>query len=364
MKKFLYYIFLLIIPVISFAGCSGNDGDEEEESNLITISADKRKIQANGVDAVVLTVKKGNSDITSLSQIVIENENSEITKLNRGANEFTTVKPGKYILSASYYEGETFLSENSIEVEVTETTETKFKHILFAMQFTSVYCTYCPNLSVTLKTLQEDQYYNERLAIASFHKDFNGVDPMTYKYTDTYYNNMGAVGLPSFFLDFNKNAGSNWVVSEVKKAIDNRLKNSPTICGVAIETEYNEETRALSVTSKVISDFDNSKYKIMVFVTEDNIKGRQDGQNELIYYHQNVVRDMLQSGIWGDKLGEVEAGVEKVKKFSYKVPETYVASEMRVIVCILNTLDGGVTYEVVNCNMCELGSSVDYQYKD
>ena len=76
MKIKILQVLFFILPVVTFFGCSGKEDEMDNvDPNSIIISADKRKIQANGVDAISVTVKKGNSDITSLSQIMIIKEN-------------------------------------------------------------------------------------------------------------------------------------------------------------------------------------------------------------------------------------------------------------------------------------------------
>ncbi len=365
MRKYLFMAAILTGSLSLLSSCSDNDSETiVEDPNKITLNISKNSIQANGVDAINYSVMRGGSEeITSRSQLMVI-QDTDTMMMGRGVTSFSTLTPGTYTLRASYYESGLHYSDNSIEITASESQPSKYAQKVFGMQFTSVYCTYCPELSTNIKLLMDDENYNQKIVPASFHKDFGGADPMTFKFTDNYFKLLGGVGLPSFYLDFRKESTCTVALDNMRTLIDKTLESYPTICGVAIESDYNESTRALKVTTKVKSDFDNSNYKIMVFLVEDNIEAAQYGSTDLFYKHNNVVRDILCLSYMGDKLGDVEAEVEKTKTYSYTIPANWKTGEMRIISCILNSVDGGTTHTVSNTTMCDLGSSIDYQYKN
>jgi len=62
--------------------------------------------------------------------------------------------------------------------------------------------------------------------------------------------------------------------------------------------------------------------------------------------------------------GEVNAGVESTMQRSYQLEPGWNVDNMRVIVSMLTTLDGGKTYTCNNVNECKLGESADYLYNE
>ena len=65
----------------------------------------------------------------------------------------------------------------------------------------------------------------------------------------------------------------------------------------------------------------------------------------------------------GDKLGNVEAEVEKTKQYTYTLPANWKPENMKIVTCILSSTDGGTSHTVNNAALCGFGTSVDYIYK-
>lgn len=102
----------------------------------------------------------------------------------------------------------------------------------------------------------------------------------------------------------------------------------------------------------------------MIYLVEDGIKYFQtNGAND--YTHNNVVRAVVSTSLNGDRFnGEVNAGVESTMQRSYQLEPGWNVDNMRVIVSMLTTLDGGKTYTCNNVNECKLGESADYLYNE
>jgi len=69
LSKYLYLAAIIVIVV--FSACSGNSNDEPEngggnETGTLVLRTSATVIEANGQDAAVFTVMKGNSDVTKL----------------------------------------------------------------------------------------------------------------------------------------------------------------------------------------------------------------------------------------------------------------------------------------------------------
>ena len=238
-------------------------------------------------------------------------------------------------------------------------------HKLLGMQFTSVGCQACPALSTTLKAIQTEQ--PGRLAIASFHMDFGGMtDPMSTAATNNYRTNIlgNFSGLPRFFYNLRK--GTKEMISiksQIEEELQKELSNYPASCGVAVESVYNASDRTVKITGKLTSNVTNT-YRCLIYLVEDGIKYFQtNGAND--YTHNNVVRAVVSTSLNGDRFnGEVNAGVESTMQRSYQLEPGWNVDNMRVIVSMLTTLDGGKTYTCNNVNECKLGESADYLYNE
>ena len=367
MRKTIYKLIALLISAIIMFSCSGSDNEEVVDPNSIILGVSKKTIQANGSDAAALSVSRDGVDITSGSVVeIIAIDDTELpvpTKLSRGAKEFCTVTPGKYRLRASYYEGGTSYSVNTVDITATESSFGKYHRKMLAMQFTSVGCTNCPSLSTYIKTLMSDDDYKDKLVPVSFHMDFMGTDPMTFKHTSTYMNLFGQQGLPAFYLDFRKEANALCKLPDLQNLINTIYAEENTACGVAIESVYDDASRKLTISAKVTSEFDNSRLKVLAYLIENDIRSPQGGAPSTEpYYHQNVVRDLLSNSHYGDKLNQVSADVEKSIKYTTTVNSGWNTLNMKVVVCVMATKDGGNSYYVTNATECALGSSVDYIY--
>ena len=236
---------------------------------------------------------------------------------------------------------------------------------MLAMQFTSVGCVNCPALSTYIKTLMSDEKYKDKLIPVSFHMDFQMSDPMTFKYTQTYMNYFGQQGLPAFYLDFRKDANALCKLQEIQELITRIHSEEVTTCGVAIESKYDSNTRRLEVAAKVTSEFDNNKLKTIIYLLENDIRSPQGGAPTTEpYYHRNVVRDLLSNSYFGDKLGQMKANTEKTINAYSTINSGWDVSNMKVVVCVMTTKDGGASYYVTNVTECALGSSVDYIYNN
>lgn len=369
MKK----IYSTILPVIilfclsMFSSCSGNTTDEVIDDGILRIIPDKTSIQADGVDKVTFKVMFGTKDVSNekTMQLILIKE-SENVKLNYGVHVFSASLPGTYVFKARYYDGKEILSENEVTIQATSVSGGEnYYHKLLGMQFTSIGCQSCPLLSTALKQIQAK--HPGRLAVASFHMDFGSMgDPMSIAATNNYRTNIlgNFTGLPRFF--YNMREGTKEMISiesQIEEELQNELNNYPASCGVAIESEYNADDRKVTITAKITSNVTNT-YRCLVYLVEDGIKYYQtNGGND--YVHNNVVRKVVSLSLNGDRFKEeVKAGIESTMQSSCLLDQKWNVDNMRVIVSMLTTLDGGMTYTCNNVNECKLGESVGYLYNE
>ena len=337
---------VMILCLSMLSSCSGSSDETENggtDDGILRITADKTAIQADGVEKVTFTVKLGTKDVSNESTM----------------NLILVKESGEENMDYSVRAFSTSVQATSVSGGVS------FYHKLLGMQFTSVGCQACPALSTTLKAIQTEQ--PGRLAVASFHMDFGGVtDPMSTAATNNYRTNIlgNFSGLPRFF--YNMRKGTKEMISiksQIEKELQNELSNYPASCGVAIESVHNAADRTVMVTAKITSNVTNT-YRCLIYLVEDGIKYTQmNGGND--YTHNNVVRAVVSTSLNGDRFnGEVKAGTEATMQRSCQLEPGWNVDNMRVIVSMLTTLDGGKTYTCNNVNECKLGESADYLYNE
>lgn len=98
LSKYLYLAAIIVIVV--FSACSGNSNDEPEngggnETGTLVLRTSATVIEANGQDAAVFTVMKGNSDVTDKAVIY---KASAVY----GNTSFSSVTEGSFQFFASY----------------------------------------------------------------------------------------------------------------------------------------------------------------------------------------------------------------------------------------------------------------------
>ena len=191
-------------------------------------------------------------------------------------------------------------------------------------------------------------------------------DPMSTAATNNYRTNIlgNFSGLPRLFYNLRK--GTKEMISiksQIEEELQKELSNYPASCGVAIESVYNASDRTVTITAKLTSNVTNT-YRCLIYLVEDGIKYFQtNGGND--YTHNNVVRAVVSTSLNGDRFnGAVNAGIESTMQRSCQLESGWNADNMRVIVSMLTTLDGGKTYTCNNVNECKLGESADYLYNE
>ena len=332
----------------------------------LTISADKSSISANGADVVTFTVKYGTEDVSKASTMtLLRTFNGEQIELAPGSNLFATTVAGDYTFKARYYRSGEFISENEVKITATPAQSAgtqNFRHKLLGLQFTSVGCPNCPTLSNVIKSIQAAQ--PNRLVPVSFHLDYQVSDPMKIAMGKTYYKAVkGDGGLPLFNLDLHNGEKMVSERSKIEEQMALRIANYPPTCGVAITTSYDSTSRKLTITPHIQSNI-NSAYRYIVMLVEDGIAYEQYGFTGN-YTHNNVVRAVLSSSIYGDKFNNgatLTVGIDTplTNAVTTTLQSNWKAENMRVVVAALTSTDNGMTYTCNNTNECKVGQSVGY----
>lgn len=353
----------VLSTVFCFAACSGSDNDPGPSK--LRISADKNTLTADGSDAVTFTAMYGSTDVSrSENMRLVRISDGQETELSAGINTFTATAPGDYTFKARYRDGEiTVESENSVGVTATAGTAGNYFRKLFFMQFTSVGCINCPTMSSALKVLQAER--PGLLTAVSLHLQYdpNYPDPMWIRINDTYGQKFNVTGLPTAFLNLHPQLRMSSDMPSIEKAIET-AQEEPTTCGVAIASTYDAASREVTVDVKITSDV-SEVYRYLILLVEDGVPYFQLGADEEEYTHNNVVRAILSSNVYGERLNQgaaLQPGVEATARRSTTLDAAWVPANMRVIVAALTSNDGGVTFVCNNVNECPLDANADYLY--
>lgn len=378
--RHIFNILFMAIAAFAFMSCSGNvdtEGDAGEygvPDGVLRIFADKDEILADGTDKVTFTVVYGSSDVSQMSGMRISADmNGTVTELGKGVNVFTSLVPGEYVFTATYDYGGEKRTDNSVKVRVRPSGDqmsSGYRQKMIAMQFTSVGCVNCPILASAIKNVQADR--PDRLIPVAFHMDYDIEDPMTISMNSRFYSKVSgrddySIGLPMFALNFRQS--SEHIVNEYAKIVaemDHQAELYPAVCGVAVETSYDEASRKVTVNAMFKSDMAvDARYHI--FLVEDGYEYYQAGSEEDTYVHDNVLRYISSDNVLGSKLEQgkvLEPGKEYSVTKTVKLENEWEVSRLRVVVAMLISDDGGETYCSNNANECAIGESVDYLYEN
>lgn len=365
MKTFFKYILSVLIPVLAFTACEESAGVEEQvPEGVLRIFADKTSISADGADKVTFRVMFGSEDVSTKNTMRIVKEFNGIEEeMTGGACVFSTTAPGTYKFTATLYSAGEHVSDNEILVTAAPVESmVSYARKVLGEQYTSVGCQSCPSLSAAIKEVQKQM--PGVLVPVSFHMDFQVADPMAVDATAAFQKYHGFQGLPYFNLDFHKAAKVETFVASIISAVEEEVQNNPSLCGVAIETTYEESSRSLAIKAKVTSNV-AARYKYHIFLLEDGLEYDQMGADKS-YRHENVVRKMFAPDVTGMNMNSREAfvpGVEVVAEKSAVLDAAWNPDNMRVVVAALTSLDGEKTWVCNNVNECKVSESVDYVIK-
>lgn len=378
--KYLNRIFIALLAVIAMLSCSGNvdektpEHDYDVPEGVLRIFADKDRIAADGVDKVTFTVAFGSSDVSEMSGMIISVEkDGRKTDLAEGVNVFTASQPGEYVFTARYDYGGVHRSDNSVKVTAERQggqLSSGYRQKMIAMQFTSTGCVNCPILTEAIKNIRKN--HPDRIIPVAFHMDYDVADPMTLSINEKFYRKVSdrndySIGLPMFAFNFRKS--SQHIINEYSK-IESELQleaeSYPPVCGVSLETSYDESTRKVQIKAGFKSDV-SSDYRYHIFLVEDGVEHPQMGAEDGSYVHDNVLRHVCSDNVLGTKIEKgavLEPGKEYTVERSVTIDEAWNPSNIRVVAAMLCSSDGGETYYSNNANECPLGDSSDYLYEN
>lgn len=379
-----------LFALLGGAACTGNDDDTptgstggtdkpgtEEPSGALTLNVTSRFLAADGKDAVVFTVTKGDSDVTADAAIFDMDTSAELS-----APSFSTTNPGTYKFFASYNkeisEIVTVSAVSGVPDLPADPNPDRYdgfrRHVLIT-QFTSCECTYCPNAIASLIDYFKANTSGDAIH-AGVHVAIPSADNMVNLSSLAIKNMMVITTAPTLAYDLdketrNKSLTSNIAanVKDIEKAVAKRLALD-TPCGISAAVTATTTQIQINAGVKVSVDGD---YRISAWLLEDGIKETQINGTGISGYdfntHNNVVRAISNVGyVPGDPLGadgSLTKG-ESARFFAtFDITQAKVANAANCKVLIVVTTHDAASptvYYVANLISCPVGGVVGYEY--
>ena len=348
--------------------------DQDAASNEATLTVDKKLVKSG--EQVTFTVTYEGEDVTASSTIHANYTNEEVS------NPYTTTESGDFSFYAMY---------NGIKSKICSVTVTPayapefpedanptsydFNQRMLLVDHTGLGCGYCPYMKEAIKEAENNANYKDK---------FNVVYAYSYSssevcYTSTsktlfnYYQNvcststigMYLTGYPSLTSNYNHNTAANY--NMVQGQINELWDANPT-ASIALAAKIEGEKIVISASVKSSK---TQNVKLSLWVLEDDITATQSNATaSWMHNHHSVLRDaptkVSATDISGIDFGYIEANstMSRVMEFDLFAASSWKKENFKVIAIISAPSEKyDNKYEVVNTAMCEMGSSIGFDYK-
>lgn len=348
---------------------NGNDGKDDPVTGTLTLTADKQLIQANGQDAVTLTVKLDDKVITE--GVVFHDSNAGDAVVEVNDFKFTTSDVGEFCIWAEY---KTLMTEEvtitAVASEVPDTPEdpdpagTSFVRRVLLLQFTGSECGNCPLMKAGLKRAFEDQEVS-KIAVKADAHNYTTQDPA---YLAGFYT--PANGFPTCIVDWKYEFGAyssiERTANEAINAIKTSYEESEAKAGIAVNAKYAEGVITLKA---VVKAAETGKFRVGAWLLEDGIKGVQADyyniKEDWMDIFDNSIRiadsKVSSRNYTGHSLGEIKAGETAEKMFVMELKKSWVPENCHLVVFVSVEEDGN--YTVNNVIDAPIDGIVKFEYK-
>lgn len=290
MKNYSKYLYLAVaVMMTAFSACSGNSGDEPgtgggDETGALVLRTSATVIEANGQDAAVFTVMKGNADVTGKATIY-----KASTAYNN--TSFSSTAEGSFQFFASY-NGE--ISEKitiqavsgipSLPADPNASAFEGFKHRALAVQGTSTGCAYCPYMISGMNIFAATERAASTVFVA-VHTNINETDPMTSDASLAVISAAGMNSFPAMVINMDKSMsiGSNYP-QQISNNISTNVRlvlEDPAACGISAAVSGTEASGKIKVQAKIKVGAD-ADYRIAAWLLEDGIEHAQANSTDVV----------------------------------------------------------------------------------
>lgn len=286
MKTIFKYASLLMAAAMLFS-CHGTvdpvgpepgpDPVEPEDLEL-KITSDKNLIQTN-VDEAAITVTLGDEVITE--DVVFFDGNNKVIDIP--GFKYVAKTAGDHVIWANYgtYNSNK-VTIKALDMEIPATpadpkpASTEFKAKVLMTEFTTVGCTYCPNMKLVLHDLMADAEMADKIVFTACHSGIiePTADPAYIKTSlDDFCQ---STGFPSVNFDFYYTEGNyTKPVSEFKSFVNQfHSFKEEVAAGIAVNSQVVDDRLIVKATVKAA---ETAEYRIGACLIEDGISAVQKG---------------------------------------------------------------------------------------
>lgn len=343
---------------------SENTGNTDHLEGNITLYAAKDVIKADGMYAselsVILVDNHGvEHDVTADVDIYYEGSDTPIDD-----PVFKTSAEGEYV----FYAVRGFDISNSVSVKAvkgvpdlpadTDASNTSFSHRMLLVQHTGNECPNCPKLMDILKRIGGDEEYSGRYLHVASHS-YNE-DDAAFSYSAQTLSKTLNLSSNYPMLTYNLTTDEGYFEEDIKTEILSRSKEkADAAISASAAVAGNNVYANISIKTAV-----ESKYRIAVWVLEDNIHSPQSGATASWHnMHENCLRLMYGSEknaqIYGKHVGLLKAGESADMIAAMELDPEWITENCKLMIIAVS---GNGDYDVVNCTYCPLDGSVSYDY--
>ena len=308
--------FITALICLALTACAGTIDTETVDEGTLVLISDVEKFFADGKSVVTFTVMNDDEDVTAEAVIKCVTTGKTLEDAS-----FVTTTSGEYVFNA-IYGGKT--SENR---SVTAMFASKFKRQVCVMEFTGVWCAQCPGGAQILNFLVGDMYKGKINALA-FHNNDEYALPVEQQLATKF----NITSYPSYVTDMRDSGELNG--NGCSDSVYKSLYETETFCGPSVTCVYNETSGNVTVNAKIASE-KTMEYRLAAYVVEDKVTGNQTlgtGSVQKDYTHRHMVRKMLSADYSGDRLGQIAAGSEAGKEYSFKMDTSWNPDNVSVVV--------------------------------
>lgn len=228
-------------------------------------------------------------------------------------------------------------------------------------EFTTTDCRFCPYIKRDIKNVQALEDVGSRVFAAIIHGKLVENDPFRFPKHGDLERQFGVSGAyPSTIIDHDDTYRQRGAYStpNITKEYLGKALSAAGKAGLKLASKLNGRTATLQVKLRTN---EAASYQIAATVLESALIYPQYLQEppgiDPDYVHNHVLRAYL-TDLSGDAAGDLKAGDELTKTFSYTIPENYHAANIEFLVYVLR--DG----KAVNSQLVKAGNTKEYQFKE
>nr|WP_295922279.1 Omp28-related outer membrane protein [uncultured Dyadobacter sp.] len=226
-------------------------------------------------------------------------------------------------------------------------------------EFTTTDCKFCPYIKRDIANVQALEDVGSRIFAAIIHGKLVEADPFRFARHTELERQFGVTGAyPSTIIDHDDSYRQRGAYStpNITKDYLGKALNAAGKAGLKLVSKVDGRAATLQVKLKTN---EAASYKIAALVLESALPypqylpeppGIDSG-----YVHNHVLRAFL-TDLFGDAAGELKAGDELTKTFTYTIPPDYNSARLELLVYVLR--DG----KAVNSQFVKAGNAADYQF--